>query len=119
MVDTDGIGHHLVCLLHALRHACRYDRFLRVQLLGYRLLPNDYLYVLFSCEQLCKANESMQAYILPGDPVANMYGALYGQHPMIQGIALLQDLKLGQYVKLAPRVTFLMQMTGMFSRIAH
>ena len=41
-----------------------------------------------------------------------MYGALYGQHPMIQGIALLQDLKLGQYVKLAPRVTFLMQMIG-------
>jgi hypothetical protein len=41
-----------------------------------------------------------------------MYGALYGQHPMIQGIALLQDLKLGQYVKLAPRVTFLMQMLG-------
>ena len=41
-----------------------------------------------------------------------MYGALYGQHPMIQGIALLQDLKLGQYVKLAPRVTFLMQILG-------
>lgn len=41
-----------------------------------------------------------------------MYGALYGQHPMIQAIALLQDLKLGQYVKLAPRVTFLMQMLG-------
>lgn len=41
-----------------------------------------------------------------------MYGALYGQHPMIQGIALLQDLKLGQYVKLAPRVTFLMQIIG-------
>lgn len=54
----------------------------------------------------------LPAYILPGQPVANMYGALYGQHPMIQGIALLQDLKLGQYVKLAPRVTFLMQMLG-------
>lgn len=52
------------------------------------------------------------AYIVPGRPVANMYGALYGQHPMIQGIALLQDLKLGQYVKLAPRVTFSMQMIG-------
>ncbi|EKM55312.1 uncharacterized protein PHACADRAFT_255841 [Phanerochaete carnosa HHB-10118-sp] len=56
--------------------------------------------------------QMITAYILPGDPVANMYGALYGQHPMIQGIALLQDLKLGQYVKLAPRVTFLMQMIG-------
>jgi len=56
--------------------------------------------------------QMITAYILPGEPVANMYGALYGQHPMIQGIALLQDLKLGQYVKLAPRVTFLMQMAG-------
>lgn len=56
--------------------------------------------------------QMITAYIVPGRPVANMYGALYGQHPMIQGIALLQDLKLGQYVKLAPRVTFLMQMLG-------
>ncbi|KAI0811002.1 OPT oligopeptide transporter [Irpex lacteus] len=56
--------------------------------------------------------QMITAYILPGKPVANMYGALYGQHPMIQGIALLQDLKLGQYVKLAPRVTFLMQIMG-------
>ncbi|KAI0784380.1 OPT oligopeptide transporter [Abortiporus biennis] len=56
--------------------------------------------------------QMITAYIVPGRPVANMYGALYGQHPMIQGIALLQDLKLGQYVKLAPRVTFSMQMMG-------
>ncbi|KAJ3488990.1 hypothetical protein NLI96_g2467 [Meripilus lineatus] len=56
--------------------------------------------------------QMITAYIVPGRPVANMYGALYGQHPMIQGIALLQDLKLGQYVKLAPRVTFSMQMIG-------
>ncbi|EMD32181.1 hypothetical protein CERSUDRAFT_126869 [Gelatoporia subvermispora B] len=56
--------------------------------------------------------QMITAYILPGQPVANMYGALYGQHPMIQGIAFLQDLKLGQYVKLAPRVTFCMQMAG-------
>ncbi|KAI0071556.1 OPT oligopeptide transporter [Panus rudis PR-1116 ss-1] len=56
--------------------------------------------------------QMITAYIVPGRPVANMYGALYGQHPMIQGIALLEDLKLGQYVKLAPRVTFSMQMIG-------
>ncbi|KAK7694019.1 hypothetical protein QCA50_003595 [Cerrena zonata] len=56
--------------------------------------------------------QMITAYLVPGRPVANMYGALYGQHPMIQGIALLQDLKLGQYVKLAPRVTFSMQLLG-------
>ncbi|KZT09762.1 OPT oligopeptide transporter [Laetiporus sulphureus 93-53] len=56
--------------------------------------------------------QMITAYIIPGDPVANMYGALYGQHSMVQAIALLQDLKLGQYVKLAPRVTFCMQLIG-------
>ncbi|KAH9919812.1 OPT oligopeptide transporter protein-domain-containing protein [Fomitopsis serialis] len=51
-------------------------------------------------------------YMVPGNPVANMYGALYGGQPISQGIGFLQDLKLGQYVKLAPRVTFCMQITG-------
>lgn len=113
MVDTDRSRHDLVHLLHALRHARRDDRFLRVQLLWHRLLPDDHRYVVdhFHTRRVL-SHATFLAYILPGEPVANMYGALYGQHPMIQGIALLQDLKLGQYVKLAPRVTFLMQMTG-------
>ncbi|KAH9830037.1 OPT oligopeptide transporter [Rhodofomes roseus] len=56
--------------------------------------------------------QMITAYMVPGRPVANMYGALYGAHPLQQGIAFLQDLKLGQYCKLAPRVTFCMQMAG-------
>ncbi|KAH9939462.1 OPT oligopeptide transporter [Amylocystis lapponica] len=56
--------------------------------------------------------EMITGYMRPGYPVANMYGALYGGQPMSQGVAFLQDLKLGQYVKLAPRVTFCMQMMG-------
>ncbi|KAH9833309.1 OPT oligopeptide transporter [Rhodofomes roseus] len=56
--------------------------------------------------------EMITAYLVPGDPVANMYGSLYGGQPMIQAFAFLSDLKLGQYVKLAPRVTFCMQMAG-------
>ncbi|KAI0918718.1 hypothetical protein AcV5_002635 [Taiwanofungus camphoratus] len=56
--------------------------------------------------------QMITAYIEPGRPVANMYGAMYGAHPMQQGIAFLQDLKLGQYCKLPPRVTFCMQMLG-------
>lgn len=74
--------------------------------------------------------------MVPGDPVANMYGATYGANPLTQGIALLQDrscsllplrcafklsdsllsfrmtVKLGQYLKLPPRVTFLCQVLG-------
>ncbi|PCH35361.1 OPT oligopeptide transporter [Wolfiporia cocos MD-104 SS10] len=56
--------------------------------------------------------QMITAYMVPGRPVANMYGAMYGAHPMQQGILFLQDLKLGQYCKLAPRVTFCMQMVG-------
>jgi len=56
--------------------------------------------------------EMITAYMVPGDPIANMYGALYGQTPISQAINMLQDLKLGQYVKLAPRMTFLVQIIG-------
>ncbi|KAI0669078.1 OPT oligopeptide transporter [Trametes maxima] len=56
--------------------------------------------------------QMITAYMVPGEPVANMYGALYGQHPMGQCIAMLSDLKLGQYCKLPPRVTFTMQILG-------
>ncbi|KAI0822753.1 OPT oligopeptide transporter [Trametes gibbosa] len=56
--------------------------------------------------------QMITAYMVPGEPIANMYGALYGQHPQGQCIAMLSDLKLGQYVKLPPRITFSMQILG-------
>ncbi|KAI0732700.1 OPT oligopeptide transporter [Fomitopsis betulina] len=56
--------------------------------------------------------QMVTAYMVPGRPIANIYGAMYGAHPLQQGIAFLQDLKLGQYCKLPPRVTFCMQMLG-------
>ncbi|KAI5830925.1 OPT superfamily oligopeptide transporter [Schizophyllum commune Tattone D] len=52
------------------------------------------------------------SYMVPGDPIANMYAALYGGQPTVQGIKLLGDLKLGQYVKIPPRVNFLVQILG-------
>ncbi|KAF5386288.1 hypothetical protein D9757_008621 [Collybiopsis confluens] len=48
------------------------------------------------------------SYMIPGDPIANMYSALYGSQPTVQGIMLLGDLKLGQYLK----VNFLVQVLG-------
>lgn len=63
------------------------------------------------------AHASVLAYILPGKPVANMYGVLYGAHPTTQALLMAQDLKLGQYVKLAPRVTFGVQIVGTFYSI--
>lgn len=52
------------------------------------------------------------SYLIKGDPVANMYCAMYGNNPQVQAIALLSDLKLGQYIKVPPRLTFLAQMLG-------
>jgi len=50
--------------------------------------------------------------LVPGKPVANMYFTVYGYNPVVQALALLKDLKLGQYCKIPPRVTFTMQFIG-------
>lgn len=51
-------------------------------------------------------------YIHPGKPVANMYFTLYGYATQGQALLMLRDLKLGQYVKIPPRHTFLAQVVG-------
>ncbi|RPD53682.1 OPT oligopeptide transporter [Lentinus tigrinus ALCF2SS1-7] len=50
--------------------------------------------------------------MIPGRPVANMYFTLYGFQTYQLTLNLLRDLKLGQYTKLPPRVTFVMQTVG-------
>jgi OPT family oligopeptide transporter len=50
--------------------------------------------------------------MMPGKPVANMYFSLYGYNTVSQSLGLLRDLKLGQYTKVPPRVTFTVQMVG-------
>jgi len=52
------------------------------------------------------------AYMVPGRPVANMYFGMFGFNTLAQTKHLLKDLKLGQYVHLAPRCTFTMQLFG-------
>lgn len=51
-------------------------------------------------------------YIQPGNPVANMYFTLYGYNSMTQGNLPLQDLKLAQYCHLAPKLAFMVQISG-------
>jgi uncharacterized oligopeptide transporter (OPT) family protein len=50
--------------------------------------------------------------MLPGRPVANMYFATFGYNSLYQAKNMLKDLKLGQYVHLAPKCTFVMQVIG-------
>lgn len=58
------------------------------------------------------AIQVLAAFIHPGKPITVMYVNLYGNSTAFQTLAMLQDLKLGQYTKLPPRATFAAQMLG-------
>ncbi|KAK0208764.1 OPT oligopeptide transporter [Desarmillaria ectypa] len=52
------------------------------------------------------------ATLVPGKPHANMYFTMYAYNSTEQGRSMTRDLKMGQYTKLPPRVTFTMQCGG-------
>ncbi|THH13998.1 hypothetical protein EW146_g6285 [Bondarzewia mesenterica] len=71
--------------------------------------------ITFVVQWLTRASQLSQmivAFMVPGNPIANMHGTLYGQNTMNQAITLLADFKLGQYTKVPPRVTFCAQVGG-------
>jgi OPT family small oligopeptide transporter len=53
--------------------------------------------------------EFIVGYMLPGRPIAMMLFKTYGYITMAQALFFLQDMKLGHYLKVPPRVTFLAQ----------
>ncbi|KAG2006353.1 peptide transporter MTD1 [Coprinopsis cinerea AmutBmut pab1-1] len=56
--------------------------------------------------------QMLGACMIPGNPQANMYFTLYGYNTLDQARGLIRDLKMGQYTKLPPRVTFTVQSLG-------
>ncbi|KAF8911642.1 oligopeptide transporter [Gymnopilus junonius] len=48
--------------------------------------------------------------LLPGKPLANMIFKAYSVQTLTAGTSFVQDLKLGHYVKVPPRATFMVQM---------
>jgi hypothetical protein len=50
--------------------------------------------------------------VIPGSSQANMYFELYSGTALFQAAFMLSDLKLGQYTKLPPRITFTVQIIG-------
>ena len=52
------------------------------------------------------------AAMIPGNPQANMYFTLYGYNTLSQARGIIRDLKMGQYTKLPPRVTFTVKAVG-------
>ena len=53
--------------------------------------------------------ELIIGYIYPGKPIANVAFKTYGYISMTQALAFLQDLKLGQYMKIPPKAMFIVQ----------
>lgn len=56
--------------------------------------------------------QTLGGYVHPGKPVANLYFTLFGYNSITQAISLTQNLKLGQYAKVPPRITFTVQVVG-------
>ncbi|KAL5048337.1 hypothetical protein BDW71DRAFT_213464 [Aspergillus fruticulosus] len=54
--------------------------------------------------------EFVIGYMQPGRPMAMMLFKTYGYISMYQGLFFCQDMKLGHYMKIPPRVTFAAQM---------
>ncbi|KAJ5091060.1 hypothetical protein NUU61_005930 [Penicillium alfredii] len=62
--------------------------------------------------------EFVIGYMQPGRPMAMMLFKTYGYISMYQGMYFSQDLKLGHYMKIPPRVTFAAQMVaGLWSSL--
>ncbi|KAI8829588.1 peptide transporter MTD1 [Chytriomyces cf. hyalinus JEL632] len=53
-------------------------------------------------------------FLLPGRPIANMYFTTFGGNTIWEAVAMCTDLKIGQYMKIAPRAVFYAQMYGGF-----
>ncbi|ORY58552.1 OPT oligopeptide transporter protein-domain-containing protein [Pseudomassariella vexata] len=56
--------------------------------------------------------EFIVGYMLPGKPLAMMLFKTYGYITMSQALYFLQDMKLGHYLKVPPRVTFFAQVAA-------
>ncbi|KAJ5202296.1 hypothetical protein N7449_004375 [Penicillium cf. viridicatum] len=57
-------------------------------------------------------SKMLAGLILPGRPVGNMYFAAWSHNVISNAVNLSQDLKMGEYLKIPPRVMFLTQIYG-------
>ncbi|RKP27323.1 OPT oligopeptide transporter protein-domain-containing protein [Syncephalis pseudoplumigaleata] len=57
-------------------------------------------------------SELVGGYMLPGKPIANATFKAFGYMTMFQCLLLVEDLKLGHYMKIPPRKLFVVQVWG-------
>ncbi|KAJ1020916.1 hypothetical protein NDA18_005763 [Ustilago nuda] len=77
------------------------------------ILPTGFVYAMTG--QAIGTNligELIVGYMLPGKPLPNMIFKAFALQGLIGGLQFVQDLKLGHYMKIPPRLTFMAQLTG-------
>lgn len=57
-------------------------------------------------------SKMLAGLMLPGRPVGNMYFAAWSHNVIFNAVNLCNDLKMGEYLKIPPRVMFLTQIYG-------
>ncbi|KAH9890397.1 OPT oligopeptide transporter protein-domain-containing protein [Cubamyces lactineus] len=75
------------------------------------IIPSGYVYAMTG--QSITINllaQIIPGMMLPGKPVPNMIFKAYAVQTLAEGTAFVQDLKLGHYMKLPPRATFMVQL---------
>ncbi|KAG6100655.1 hypothetical protein E4U30_004141 [Claviceps sp. LM220 group G6] len=68
-------------------------------------VTNQHSSIYLVCQLICGA-------VFPGRPIANMVFVTYGYISSAQGIKFASDLKLGHYMKIPPRIMFLVQVVA-------
>lgn len=77
------------------------------------ILPTGFVYAMTG--QAIGTNligELIVGYMLPGKPLPNMIFKAFALQGLIGGLQFTSDLKLGHYMKIPPRLTFIAQLTG-------
>ncbi|KAJ4270301.1 hypothetical protein NW762_001980 [Fusarium torreyae] len=68
-------------------------------------VTNQHSSIYLICQLIC-------GVVFPGRPIANMVFVTYGYISSAQGIKFASDLKLGHYMKIPPRILFLVQLVA-------
>ncbi|OAA47579.1 Oligopeptide transporter OPT superfamily [Metarhizium rileyi] len=68
-------------------------------------VTNQHSSIYLICQLIC-------GVVFPGRPIANMVFVTYGYISSAQGIKFASDLKLGHYMKIPPRIMFLVQVVA-------
>ncbi|KAJ7647777.1 OPT oligopeptide transporter protein-domain-containing protein [Roridomyces roridus] len=77
------------------------------------ILPSGFIYAMTGTEiTLNILAQIIPGSLLPGNPLANMIFKSYSVQTLTEATSFIQDLKLGHYVKVPPRATFLVQLVG-------